>query len=162
MELRTAGLQDVPALARLRWQLYDEGHPVLGESFQDYVARFVAFAEEALRSESWYVLVAQDGERVVGAMWVHRVPRVPQPGRGPAAPLAYLTNVYVDPEHRDGGLGSRMLEAVADRSRDEGFSLIFAWPSDRSVSFYRRAGFTRPDDPLVLDLGLDWHERARG
>ncbi len=162
MELRTARLEDLPQLARLRWKLYDEGHPVTGESFQDYAARFGAFAEEALRSESWRVMVAHDGERVVGAMWVHRVPRVPQPGRGSAAPLAYLTNVYVEPGHRDAGLGARLLEAVVDRCKEQGFSLIFAWPSERAQAFYERKGFTRPPDPLVLDLGTDWHEHARG
>lgn len=162
MELRIAGLQDIPELARLRWQLYDEDHPVAGESFEDYAKRFAPFAEDALRSESWHVLIAQDDRLVVGAMWVYRVPRVPQPGRGPAAPLAYLTNVFVDPAHRDAGLGSRMLDAIADRCRDEGFSLVFAWPSERSFTFYERAGFTRPPDPLVLDLGGDWRERARG
>jgi GNAT superfamily N-acetyltransferase len=162
MELRSARAEDIPALARLRWDLYDEGHPVAGESRADYVGRFTTFADEALRSTSWFALVAWEGERVVGAMWVYRVPRVPQPGRGPAAPLAYLTNVFIDPAHRSAGVGSRMLEEVRNRCRDDGFSLIFAWPSDRSFPFYERAGFSRPPDPLVLDLGADWHERSRG
>jgi GNAT superfamily N-acetyltransferase len=150
--LRPAGPQDIPELSRLRWQLYDEADPIVGESYDAYRARFNDFAEEALGSPAWHVVVATEGTRVIAAMWVYRVPRVPQPGRGPAAPLAYLTNVYVEPAHRDGGLGSRMLADIHAWSRDEGFSLIMAWPSDRSFPFYERAGFTRPPDPLVRDL----------
>ena len=77
---------------------------------------------------------------------------IPQPGYGPAAPLAYLTNVYVASAHRDGGLGSRMQAEIREWCRREGFSLIMAWPSDRSIPFYERAGFTRPPAPLIHDL----------
>lgn len=150
--IRPAGLADIPELSRLRWQLYDEIGPIVGETYGSYEARFTEFAGTALRSDAWHVLVATEGRRVVAAMWVYRVPRIPQPGRGPAAPLAYLTNVYVAPPHRDGGLGSRMLADVQDRCRREGFSLIMAWPSDRSVPFYERAGFSRPPSPLVDEL----------
>jgi GNAT superfamily N-acetyltransferase len=152
IELRSADLEDIPELSRLRWHLYDEISPVLGESSPDYQERFTPFAEDALRSEAWHIVVATNREELVGAMWVYRVPRIPQPGHGPAAPLAYLTSVYVAPAHRDSGLGSRMLTDIQAWCRDEGFSLIMAWPSDRSTPFYERAGFIRPAGPLVRDL----------
>ena len=34
------------------------------------------------------------------------------------------------------------------------------WPSNRSFPFYERGGFARLSDPLVLDLGGDWHYRG--
>jgi len=84
------------------------------------------------------------------------VPRVPQPGRGEPQPLAYVTNVYVEPAYRNDGLGGRLLDLAIETSRTEGFSLVMLWPNDRSTSFYERAGFERGRDPLVLDLGGHW------
>jgi GNAT superfamily N-acetyltransferase len=153
IRIRTALPQDVGTLARLRWQLYTEDAPALSESAAEYRQRFERFAREALADPDWRVWVAEDEDgAVVGAMWRFRVPRIPQPDRGEPAPLGYLTNVYVQPAHRDGGLGSRMLRAVIDASRAEGFSLIVTWPSDRSYPFYERAGFARHDDPLMLEF----------
>lgn len=158
--VRPAAGDDVDELARLRWQLYAEDDPAVGESFADYRERFVRFATTALEDEDWRAWVAEEGGRIVGALWRHRTPRIPQPGRGDPAPLAYITNVYVEPAHRDAGVGARLLGIAVDASRAEGFSLAMVWPSDRSLPFYERRGFARLPDPLVLDLGGGWHYRG--
>jgi predicted N-acetyltransferase YhbS len=62
----------------------------------------------------------------------------------------------VEPEYRNDGLGARLLDRAIEASRIEGFSLVMVWPSDRSMTFYGRAGFERGPDPLVLDLGGPW------
>lgn len=154
-----ATVADVDELARLRWQLYTEESPSVEESFESYRDRFAAFAVEALADDDWRVWIAEDMGRLIAATWRHRVPRIPQPDRGEPAPLAYITNVYIEPAYRNGGLGSRMLHRVLDACREEGYSLALVWPSERSYPFYERAGFERPPDPLVIDLGGDWHER---
>ena len=151
-----ASLADVEELARLRWQLYTEDAEPVGEHPDAYVERFADFAREALTDERWRAWIAQDVGRLVGALWRFTVPRVPQPGRGAPQPLAYVTNVYVEPEYRNDGLGARLLDRAIEASRIEGFSLVMVWPSDRSMTFYGRAGFERGPDPLVLDLGGPW------
>ena len=157
--VRPATGDDIDELARLRWQLYTEDDPDVAESFADYRDRFARFAIPALADEGWRAWVAEDGG-LVGALWRHRTPRIPQPGRGDPAPLAYVTNVYVEPAYRNTGLGARLLRIMVDASRAEGFSLAMVWPSDRSFPFYERGGFARLPDPLVLDLGGDWHYRG--
>ncbi len=107
--VRPATGEDVDELARLRWQLYAEDDPAVEESFADYRERFVRFATIALEDDDWRAWVAEDGGRIVGALWRHRTPRIPQPGRGDPAPLAYVTNVYVEPAYRNTGLGARLL-----------------------------------------------------
>lgn len=52
------------------------------------------------------------GGRLVAAMWLHTVPRVPAPGHGDPRPIGYLTNMYVEPEHRSKGLGSEMVKEL--------------------------------------------------
>jgi GNAT superfamily N-acetyltransferase len=147
---------DVGELARLRWQLYTEDAGPVGEQPDAYVERFSDFAREALADDRWRTWIAGDMGRLVGALWRFTVPRVPQPGRGEPQPIAYVTNVYVEPDYRNGGLGARLLDRAIETSRAEGFSLVMVWPSSRSMTFYGRAGFERGPDPLVLDLGGPW------
>ncbi|HWL90029.1 MAG TPA: GNAT family N-acetyltransferase [Actinomycetota bacterium] len=149
-----ASIDDVPELARLRWELYAEQGGELSETPDAYRERFARFAASALTSGSWRSWVARDGDRLVGAMWMQTVHRVPVPGKR-AGPIGYLTNVYVEPGHRNAGLGARMLDRVRAWCREEGFSLVIVWPTERSRSFYRRGGFDRPDEPLVMDIEPD-------
>lgn len=145
---------DIPELARLRWQLYVEQDGESAESPDAYRERFARFAGAALASDTWRSWVARDGDRLAAAMWLHTVPRVPVPGKR-AGPIGYLTNVYVEPAHRNAGLGAEMLDQVTAWCRTEGFSAVIVWPTERSRSFYRRGGFARPEEPLVLDVEPD-------
>jgi GNAT superfamily N-acetyltransferase len=149
-----ASVDDVPELARLRWELYEEQNGDPAEPFQAYVERFADFARSALSSEDWRAWVARKDDGLVGAMWLHTVHRVPVPGMR-AGPIGYLTNVYVAPGHRNAGLGAQMLDRVEAWCADEGFSLVIVWPTERSRSFYGRGGFGRPDEPLVLETEPD-------
>lgn len=157
-----ARIEDVPELARLRWELYAEQDGDPTEAFDAYVERFSRFAKSALTSKDWRAWVARKDDGLVGAMWLHTVHRVPVPGRR-AGPIGYLTNVYIAPEHRNAGLGARMLERAKAWCGEEGVSLVIVWPTEPSRSFYRRGGFDRPDEPLVLDVEPDGPlERSTG
>jgi len=48
---------------------------------------------------------------------------------------------YVLPEHRDGGIGAALVDALVTHARELGCVRIVLSPSDRSVPFYQRAGF---------------------
>ncbi len=148
-----ARMDDVPDLAQLRWALYveQEGEREPREAYQD---RFVAFALRALATDRWNAWVARDGRVPVGAMWLHAIERIPVPGKV-AGPIGYLTNVYIDPEHRDGGLGSRMLGRVLEWARSRRYSCVITWPTPRSRPFYRRGGFDRLDEPFIVELEPD-------
>jgi len=149
-----ATIEDVPELARLRWHLYEEQNGDPGEPFDAYVERFARFATSALASDDWRAWLARRDDGPVAAMWLHTVHRVPVPGLR-AGPIGYLTNVYVAPEHRNAGLGARMLDRVEAWCADEGYSAVIVWPTERSRSFYGRGGFGRPEEPLVLEMEPD-------
>jgi GNAT superfamily N-acetyltransferase len=151
-EIRQAVAHDAPDLARMRHALYSEQGPER-ESLDEYVDRFAGFVHDALASDAWRIWVAELQAGIVGTIWLQLVERVPRPGedRG-ELPIGYLTNVFVEPELRDGGLGSRMLEEIITWARARGVEEIIVWPSERSYPFYERAGFSRTPDPLVLYL----------
>ena len=153
-QVERASNEDVAELARLRWELYAEQDGDPPEVFDAYVERFSHFATRALASDDWRAWVARVGDELVAAMWLHTLHRVPVPGKR-AGPIGYLTNVYVIPEHRNAGLGAEMLDRITAWCRGEGFSAVIVWPTERSKPFYRRGGFTRPEEPLVIEMEPD-------
>src|SRR5712691_12724750 len=152
LNIRPATLGDIGELARLRWQLYTEQEPH-EEPLEAFVARFTTFARDVLARDEWHAWCAETDGRLVAAMWLETVPRVPAPGHGDPRPIGYLTNTYVEPEHRSKGLGSRMLEELITHCEASGFELVLAFPADDAYGFYGRNGFTRPPAPVVRDLG---------
>lgn len=150
--IRSVADTDIPELARLRWQLYTERESH-DESFDGYADRFTAFADDALRRDDWRAWCAEDDGKLVAAMWLHTVPRVPAPGHGDPRPMGYLTNMYVEPEHRSRGLGSQMVHELITYCQTNGFELVLTFPASDAYAFYERNGFTRPPDPVVHRLG---------
>ncbi len=150
--IRQASLADVDALARLRWQLYTEYRPEIDEPFEVYRERFGDFAAWALARDDWRGWVAEGHDGVVGNAWLQTVPRVPAPGRRDPSPIGYLTNMYVAADLRGTGLGRRLLDTVLDHCRAEGYELVLTFPADAVYGFYERAGFARPQYPVVHEL----------
>jgi GNAT superfamily N-acetyltransferase len=150
--IRSATQADIGELARLRWRLYTE-RDAHHEAFEAYVERFTAFARDALARDDWRAWCAEANGRLVAAMWLHSVPRVPAPGRDDPSPMGYLTNMYVEPEHRSKELGSRMVRELIQHCAATGFELVLAFPASDAHAFYERNGFTRPPDPVVHRLG---------
>jgi len=160
--IRAARATDASDLARLRHSLYAE-HDRAEEPLDVYTARFAGFVRDALASDAWRIWVADLDGRVVGAMWLQLVERVLRPGeeRG-SLPIGYLTSVFVEPELRDAGLGSRILREVVAWARRRGVEEIIVWPSERSYPLYERAGFSRTPDPIVLYLTDERVTRSPG
>ena len=138
---RLAEEADLPALATNRWRLRTEedGAPD-GVDRAAFHRRCEAFLFEALCSGSWALWVAESEGRVVANAFVQVVPKVPRPGRLDDA-IGYVTNVYVEPEHRGHGVGTELMQHVVAWARKRDLELLIVWPSERSRTLYARAGF---------------------
>jgi predicted N-acetyltransferase YhbS len=156
--IRAAMVADADELARLRWTFRVEAGTPASLDRDAFAAQMRGFVEDAFADGSdWRAWVAETGGRLVGCVWLRRVERVPHPNlaRG-VRPIAYLTNMYVEPELRDAGLGRRLLDVALDAARADEADGVVLWPSDRSRPFYERAGFHGlPDGPMWLELAGD-------
>ena len=78
-----------------------------------------------------------------------------------AGPVGYLDELYVDPEHRNGGLGGVLLEAAEGVVRERGGELleINVDAADHDTRrFYERHGYTSGDvrpDELALCYAME-------
>ena len=142
--VRQAGDADLPLVAWLRrqWMTEQEGDqddPEFGERFAAWWAR------ESSHRIMW--LAEMDG-RPVGAMNLAVFERMPRPGRAPSR-WGYLGNAFVIAPYRNQGIGGQLLGAVLGYAREHHFARVVLSPSERSIPFYRRAGFG-PADILML------------
>lgn len=155
--IRPAVVEDADELARLRWDFrVEHGTPVTRE-FDEFVAEFRTFVTETLvDGSSWRAWVAEEGMRIVGCIWLRFVEKVPHPSRRrDERPIVYVTNVYVEPEQRDAGIGGELMDAALAHARDANAAEAIVWPTERSIPFYERAGFGTEQGPLWLDLAGD-------
>jgi len=157
VEIRRATDGDADALARLRWDFRVEHGTAASRTFDAFAEEFRAFAIDVLADGTpWRAWVAEDEDRLVGCVWLQLVEKIPHPSRGRwERPIAYVTNVYVEPALRDEGLGARLLEAAMAYAREHQAAEAVVWPTPRSVSFYERAGFGAEAAPLGMDLAGD-------
>jgi GNAT superfamily N-acetyltransferase len=147
-QIREARAEDAPALARLRYSFRAElKDPVEEEAA--FVDRCTEWMAMRLADGRWQCWVAELGEpardvgsgaRLVACVWVELVEKIPNPN-GDLEHHAYLTSFAVAPEHRGGGLGSRMLRRAVEWCESRGVDSIFLWPSEKSRPLYERNGF---------------------
>jgi len=142
--IRLAAPQDAPALAALRRAWTAEQHgPVDDPGFE---ARFLDWYErESARRFSW---LAELGGELVGMVNMAVFDRMPQPGREPGS-WGYLANAFVLADYRNQGIGSLLLGALLDHADSHGYVRVVLSPSERSVPFYQRAGFTQGTELMV-------------
>ena len=147
--IRRADDADLAAIVRLRreWTQEQEGDradPTFDERLAAWLAR------ESSRRIIW--LAEADG-RPVGMMNLATFERMPRPGRAPSH-WGYLGNAFVLAGYRNQGIGRQLLRAVLDYADENGFARVVLSPTERSISFYERAGFG-PADALMLRIPPD-------
>jgi len=147
VEIRAATPDDALALAELRWEFRAGRDPAV-EEHHVFVARCRAWMARELAGSAWRAWVAIDQGRIVGQVWVDLIHKVPNP-IGERDRHAYLSNLYVQPSAR-GGAGTALLRTAIQWSRANGVDRVILWPSERSVTLYRRHDFRRDADVMEL------------
>ncbi|MFI9402480.1 GNAT family N-acetyltransferase [Nocardia sp. NPDC052316] len=136
--VRPAEKDELAAVALLRWQWVTEKRGTPDITREEFTAWFVAWAKDNERSHQCWVVV--DGDLVLGMAWLAVTQRVPTP-HAPERASGDLQCVYVVPEHRDTGLGGRLIDAVVVEAGRLGLERVTVHSSDRAINAYLRHGF---------------------
>ena len=154
MEIRLANEADYNELALMKWEHgveddidYGE-HNLDGVNKDEFVEEFFAF----LKAHKEYdIIVAEGNGIVVSAMFVYLIPKLPKPN-GNAKFIAYLTNVYTKKEYRNKGIGTQIMNYIKSILIEKKCELLFAWPSDNSIAWYQRNGFSEDNEIFECPL----------
>jgi len=150
---RPANPGDAARLAELRYDFRAELDPPV-EDRERFVARCRSWMVQQLRrpGSRWRCWVAERDGELLGHLWIQMLEKVPNPV-DEVEQHAYLTNMYVEPEHRRGGIGDRLLEEGLHWCRRHRMGSVILWPTDESRSLYARHGFR--STPELLELSLN-------
>jgi len=147
--VRLAEIRDIDELVRMRADFtFEDADAQTQLTNPGYEEECRAFLEDAIGGGRWQIWVAELDGTVVSHAFVALVDRVPRPIYEPRR-IAYLTNVYTRPEHRNRGIGGAVIRRAREAAREADVEVIIVWPSDESLDFYAREGFEERDQPLM-------------
>ncbi len=143
LRIRPGGLEDVPLIAELiralgRYERLEHEIVMTEEKLTDTLFGERRYAE---------TLIAEvDGEPVGFALFFHNYSTfLAQPG-------IYLEDLFVEPEHRGGGIGRALLAQLARLAVDRGCGrlewAVLDWNKD-AIGFYERLG-ARPQSDWTV------------
>jgi GNAT superfamily N-acetyltransferase len=150
MRIRLAEAKDIKQLIRMRWDFtieYDESKKIEKTSFNDFEKECQLFLDNALNSGLWFIWVAEANGKIVSNIYIELIQKVPRPGRI-TQPFAYMTNVYTVKEYRNKGIGSKLLSAINEWSKEKRYEFIIVWPSDESINYYKKNGYVHCKEPM--------------
>lgn len=135
VEIKVAGHEEVSALAALRTAWAAEKRSSDDRAFDTNFRHW--YEAEASRRVFWLATLAG---APVGMVNLVVFDRMPTPGR-PAGGWGYLGNMYVRAEHRNAGIGTRLVEALLAHADSLGLDRVVLNPTERSIPFYGRHQF---------------------
>ena len=152
MHFRAANEADIRILAQLRWDFHCEGslNPPL-EPQDQFMRNCEAFLRDGLAGGAWTCWIAEDDTIIVAHIFVHLFHPIPRPDR-PIDNYGYMTNVYTKPAYRNRRVGAMLMQRVIAWARARDVAFLMVSPSERSIPFYRRAGFADQTEWFQLTL----------
>lgn len=149
--LRRAVPADARALAQMRYEFRVSLDPAT-EVADDFVERCAGWMRRRLHAVGpWYCWITEASDRLTGTIWLQLIEKLPNPV-AERERHAYITNLYVRPEHRGAGLGGLLLGAALGECERGRVDAVLLWPTPRSRSLYQRHGFGPTTDLLERRL----------
>ena len=136
-----AGLDDVPVLTELRWQMcveQDVAPPGTRAAYEAAVPEFLRATMPGGGCRCW--LARDDRGRPVGAVTLWSFPLLPRPGV--ARQLhGWVSNLFTLPEHRHRGVARQLLRAVASAAAACGVTHLLLDPAPGTEPVYAGLGY---------------------
>lgn len=112
--------------------------------------RFGAFINELASRDAVMFFIAERNDKPIGmgGVYILRNHRSEIYGQ----PSAYVTSIYIMPEHRRNGVATRITKAAVEWAREHGCVVVRLRASDSGRHVYSALGFTSTDE-MELKLG---------
>jgi GNAT superfamily N-acetyltransferase len=146
--IRPATLQDADALVHHRLSMFrDMGVPMDATAVETAFRSWLTTVMPDGTFRAW--IVQEAGGRIVGGGSITVIPWPPGPqylgGR-----LAYVYNVYTEPDHRQRGVARLVMDAIHAWCRENGVGSLALNASEFGRSLYEAIGYQIPPSPMMF------------
>jgi GNAT superfamily N-acetyltransferase len=149
-QIRPAALDDRAALTRHRIQMFhDMGVKMAAHDVADRFDRWLAATLPAGTYRAW---VVEEGGDIVAGGGITILPWPPGPSYL-GERLAFVYNVYTEPNHRRRGLARLIMETIHAWCRENGVLSLALNASDKGLPLYESMGYRVTDSPMMF---LSW------
>ena len=152
--IRVATLDDLPAICALSQELFEYEKQFTDEFAMDWSLseNGKSFFTKRIRGRSSFILLAEMENKVIGyaVIFIER-----QMFRAYNR-IAELENLCVAPKNRGQGVGSALIVAAKEKSRQMGakrLKVFMLSQNEKAIHFYRTQGFF--DFDLVMEIKLE-------
>jgi GNAT superfamily N-acetyltransferase len=155
LTLRRAVVGDIPTLVSHRRKMFEDMAALKGEQLDraglDAMdAAYAVLLRYEIPAGSTRAWVIEDGGRITASGALKVTDWLPRPD-GSRRGLVYVHSVYTEPAYRQLGLARRILNAMLDYCRDNGWPRISLHASDMGRGLYEQLGF-QPTNEMRLVL----------
>jgi GNAT superfamily N-acetyltransferase len=145
--VRAATIGDVDALVHHRIAMFqDMGVPLDATAVDD---AFRPWLLEMMPKGLYRAWVVESGSQVISGGGITILPWPPGP-RYFTGRLAFVYNVYTEPDHRRRGLGRLVMEAIHDWCREERIGSLALNASRFGQSMYESLGYAVTPSPMMF------------
>lgn len=148
MNIRLAGAEDIPQLTFLRMEMLREVTEHLPDRLPYEIEQYLN--AHIPDGSCMCVLMEEDGQAVAKAMACMAV-SVPDENNL-SGRYAILASVYTRPQYRGQGRMTCLLKELLRRAKEQGACEVYATPEKKAIPMYRRLGFERVDDQMIIKL----------
>ena len=154
-DLRLATVDDIPVLVNHRRRMFEDIYadkavahdPAHYDAMDDAYAAILRYEIPSGSTQAW---VIEDSGVIAASGALKFTDWLPRPD-GQRRGLVYVHSVYTVPEYRRHGLARRLLKAMIDYCRDNGWPRITLHASDFGRGLYEDLGF-KPTNEMRLVL----------
>jgi GNAT superfamily N-acetyltransferase len=145
--IRVATIDDVDALVHHRIAMFQDMGVSLDTAAVD--AAFRPWLLEMMPKGVYRAWVVEAGAQVISGGGITILPWPPGP-RYFSGRLAFVYNVYTEPDHRRHGLGRMVMEAIHAWCREEGIGSLALNASRFGQSMYESLGYGVTPSPMMF------------
>jgi len=154
LTLRLAIVDDIPALVRHRRRMFEDMDALNGATLDPAGLKNMDAAYEViLRYEipagSTRAWVIEGAGQIVASGALKLVDWLPRPD-GRRRGLVYVHSVYTEPGYRRGGLARRILQAMIDYCRENGWPRLNLHASEMGRGLYEELGFKATNELRLI------------
>ncbi len=151
--LRLATVDDIPTLVSHRRRMFEDMAVLKGEQLAQtgldaMDTAYAALLRDEIPAGSTRAWVIEAGGQVIASGALKFTDWLPRPD-GLRRGLVYVHSVYTEPAYRQTGLARRILNAMLDYCRENGWPRISLHASDMGRGLYEQLGF-KPTNEMRL------------